>query len=364
MNLAQQQVIDLEQQRQTLMEEFVDWRQRAEAGKKLEKHQSQLTAITAQLEGFLNSIQPLDSQTPPPFTELDEVKRYLLGAQRMWAYFRSKLALRYLEWLWDDLVCADELAWACYKPLLDKARQVGAIGQEALKEPPLIFFSGDSSPFAQARDTRFAPEGVTRRDFDDFGEALLRLPVTVIGVPWFQVNLLPTAAVIGHEVGHAVEHDFGLEAVLESAFADLDIPDSRKAGWLAWRHELFADAFGILCTGPASVMALLDYLIGDVDSIQQERVSAPNWGRYPSRHLRMLVNFELLGQLGLQDAAMEDAWNGTYKFDQMGSYKQDVAKVVAALLGMKVPTLGDVVLTDVLQFSPGDLSHVQDIALD
>jgi hypothetical protein len=78
----------------------------------------------------------------------------------------------------------------------------------------------------------------------------------------------------------------------------------------------------------------------------------------------MLVNFELLGQLGLQDAAMEDAWNGTYKFDQMGSYKQDVAKVVAALLGMKVPTLGDVVLTDVLQFSPGDLGHVQDIALD
>ena len=80
---------------------------------------------------------------------------------------------------------------------------------------------------------------------------------------------LPMAVVVAHEVGHAVEHDFWLEAALTAAFAALAVPDERKVAWSAWREELFADAYGVLCCGPAYVQALMDFLLGAPAAIQR-----------------------------------------------------------------------------------------------
>ena len=196
----------------------------------------------------------------------------------------------------------------------------------------------------------------------DLGAAILMLPIPVIGIPWFQLHHLPMAVVVAHEVGHAVEHDFGLEADLAAAFAALGVSDARKAAWSAWSGELFADAYGVLCCGPAYVQALMEFLLGAPAAIQQERQVAPDWGRYPNRYLRMITSFQLLTRLGLADPGFEQGWRDTYQFHLMQPFDADVPAVAAALLDTPFPAFGGATLKEVVVFDPADLAAAQDLA--
>jgi hypothetical protein len=371
MNLANQRVSELEHQKQGLLREFEYWRESSKPGGPLEKHHTQIRRITARLEGLLGLIEI--KQPQGDFEANEDAFRRLLGAQRIWDFFRSKLGMRAVTWLRDDLMCADEFAWECYRPARDRAIRAGTISLEAVKEPPLIFFTGDASPFAQARDTLFAPQGIKERDILDLGEATLNLPIPIIGIPWSQLRHMPSAVVIGHEVGHAVEHDLQLEPVVQSLINNLRIPDNRKEAWLAWRHEIFADVYGVLCSGPAAVLALISYLVTEERSIQEEQVSSRNWGTYPSRYLRMNLNFELLRQLGLletsrevlknfglAESSLDKAWNDTYIFHQMSHFDEDVPAILSALLNGPYPPLGSVGLTEIITFRPRDLEIVKE----
>lgn len=363
MELVQQRAAELSHQQQILRQELADWRTRTRKGTKLQKHFTQVLAITAKLDDFLDKIGEPDPAAVEPFKNYERINRNLIGAHRVWAYFRSKLALRQVDWLADDLKCADELAWECYRPAREKAEAAGSIPSGGLKEPPLVFFSNDASPFAQARHSVFEPEKINEQgDVKRLGEALLLLPIPVIGVPWFQVNHLPMAVVVAHEVGHAVEHDFGLDKSLAEAFAALPVADERKSAWSAWRHELFADAYGVLCTGPAFVMALMHFLAGDPASVQQERVEGPAWGRYPNRYLRMLVGFELLRHQGIADAVLEQTWRDTYQFHLMQTFDDDIPAVVTALLDQPLEPFGSMPLKEVVSFGAADVERTQVLA--
>lgn len=363
MNLVQQRGAELTYQKQVLRTELENWRERTQRGKKLEKHHTQVQAITAKLDDFLNRTPEPDPAAPEPFKDYERISRSLIAAHRMWAYFRSKLALRDVDWLAADLKCADELAWECYRPARERAAAAGAIPPKGLKEPPLVFFSNDASPFAQARHSVFEPERINEQgDVKRLDAALLLLPIPLIGVPWFQLNHLPMAVVVAHEVGHAVEHDFALVKPLEDAFAALPLDEERRAAWSSWRHELFADAYGVLSAGPAFVLALMHFLADDPASIQQERVEGPQWGRYPNRFLRMLVNFELLAQTGLADPALSDAWGDVYQFHLMEPFEADIPAVVATLLKTPWQSLGGLPLKEVISFSAADAARAQVLA--
>ena len=363
MELVKQRVIELRHQKQILRQELADWRTRTQKGEKLEKHFTQVLAISAQLDGFLDKMGEPDETSAEPFKSCDKINRLLIGAHRVWAYFRSKLALREVDWLADDLKCADELAWECYRPAREKAAAVGSIPKDGLKEPPLVFFSNDASPFAQARHSVFEPELINEQgDVKRLGEALLLLPIAVIGVPWFQVDHLPMAVVVAHEVGHAVEHDFKLEKPLADAFAALNVPGDRKPAWSSWRDELFADAYGVLCTGPAYVQALMDFVAADPTLVQQERLEDPKWGRYPNRFLRMLVNFRLLAQIGIANPTLEKVWQDTYQFHLMQPFEADLPAVVSALLDTPLPMFGSASIREVVSFSNQDVGRVNELA--
>ncbi len=66
-------------------------------------------------------------------------------------------------------------------------------------------------------------------------------------------------------------------------------------------------------------------MAGDAAIIQGERVEGPVWGRYPNRFLRMLVNFELLAQMGIADPALLQAWRGAYQSHAMVSLKEVIS---------------------------------------
>lgn len=363
MNLTQQRAAELRDLKRALQLEMADWHRRTQEIDKLKKHLSQMVAIKAKLDGFLSQVAEPDETTAEPFKEFERINRSLIGAHRVWAYFRSRLALREVEWLASDLRCADELAWECYRPARDKAEAAGSIPAGGLKEPPLVFFSNDASPFAQARHSVFEPEKINEQgDVGKLGAALLLLPFPVIGIPWFQARHLPMAVVVAHEVGHAVEHDFRLDQPLADAFTALGVDDERKAAWSSWRHELFADAYGVLCAGPAFVLALLHFLAGDPASIQGERIAGPSWGRYPNRFLRMLVNFQLLDHLGIADAALPAAWQAIYQSHPMKDFDADVPAVVAALLDTPLPSFGNVAVKEVVSFNAADVARTQVLA--
>jgi hypothetical protein len=353
MTLASLRAAELAQQKQALQDEFADWRARSQPGQPLEKHLSQIARITRQLDAFLDEI----GDAPDSFDAQETYTRKVLGAHRIWAYYRRKLSLRDVAWFRDDLKCADELAWKCYFPAREKAEAAGAIATGALKEPPLVFFSHEASPFMYPRAAAFTVEGITSSQ--DLKAALLKLAVPVVGVPWFQVHNVASAPVIGHEVGHVVEEDFGLEETIEDLTDHLDtIPQERRDVWRIWSHELFADLYGCLCTGPAYPMALMDYLLDRPQAIQNERWTDPDWQQhmrpYPTRYLRMQFNFAVLEKMGQQDAALEQSWKGTYAYHKMKAYTADIPAVVDALLGAGLAPFGGVPIHSVITFGQPD----------
>ena len=349
MDLAKQRANELIYQKETLRREFAAWRARSQANQPLEKHNSQIARLTTQLEGFLAAVQDPNLDTPS-FAENERIYTRLLGAHRIWAYFRSKLALRDVAWLSDSLKVADELAWKCYEPARTAAKTAGTIDVGALKEPPLVFFTTDATPYAQARDMPFAPEGITSRDALNFGAAILRLPIPLVGVPWFQLDHLPSAVVIAHEVGHAVDRDFGLRAALAPAIAATAIPPERQAAWVMWLPELLADVYGILCAGAAFVYALTSYLADAPDIVERETRSAPDWQTYPTRHLRVLFNLKVLELLDLSIDDLTNAWHTAYAFHQLTEFEEDLEPVAEAILGAPLAVFGGQRLVDVLWF--------------
>ncbi|MDT8306781.1 MAG: hypothetical protein RRC07_12665 [Anaerolineae bacterium] len=372
MELVELQRAELGDQLAALRGELETWRERAKPNQTFEKHHTQVERITRQLESYLDGLGEPEEHGGLGFAELRALQSHLLLAHRIWAYFRSKLALRDVTWLRDPLRMADELAWECYRPARDKAEAAGMIAPGSMKEPPLVFFTSEASPFVQARATHFVPEGVTGDDFrrlDDFrrfDDALLLLPIPVLGIPWFQIDHLPAAVVIGHEAGHAVDRDYGVVESLASAYDALDFGDGRLAGWQAWRNEIFADVYGVLCTGPASIRALMAYLAAEPEAIRRERLPHPRtgWGAYPTKHLRMQLNFAALREIGLDEAAaeLEAAWLAAYPSHLMKTYEEDIAKVVRLLLQTPLAVFGGKPLTAVISFTREDLARAKLLA--
>src|SRR5262249_28678662 len=151
----------------------------------------------------------------------------------------------------------------------------------------------------------------------------------------------------------------------------------RTQAWCAWQHEVFADIYGVLGAGPAFVLALMDYLATDTATIQTEETTGPEWGDYPTRFLRMKLNFEVLRQLNLLESARETlqqlglangdmatTWNHTYEFHLMAHFDQDLPRLVEALLDGAYPQFGGKSLREVLSFSKLDLEAARDRAHD
>ena len=399
MNLIELRVGEVRRQYALLADELSDWCQRAEKPA-FEKHLSQVIRIATRLNGYLELVPPPAPGVIPDQAGLATLAARLQAAARVWAYFREKFALRAVDWLAPTLKWADELAWSCYKPVRDaaiKARaeaesralsalvaagvtdphelakrtqkdadDAGTVVAGALKEPPLVTFTTDASPFASARES--AVEGLTEQDRQVLDESVRRLPVPVVGVPWSYLDHLPRSVSIAHEVGHAASWDLNLRGAVDAAFAGLahppatpgavprPVPDERRLGWQAWRHELFADAYGIQCTGTAAVLALADFLAGDPAVLGGQR-QGPAFRAHPPDVLRMKVNLALLAAAGADDEGLGAAWEAAYPFHQFAAFEDDIPAVVAALLHTPLPALGGT-LSEVLPFGQAQRARV------
>ena len=366
-DLIGQRQSEVDYHSQVLQKEFGKWLAISkEPDAPFAKHKSQIEQITSVLLEFIRIVDSENIANDRVKTE--SAYKKILGVYRIWSYFRSKFIMREDELIGNILKCADELANACYEPARDRAKATGLIDTKRLKAPPLVFFSNDARPFAQPRNTPFMPEGLSMRDMQNFERVILSLPVPIIGIPWFQVNHVPALPIIAHEVGHAVEIDFGLEDILNNLFGSLGIDEERRPAWVSWRKEIFADVYACLCIGPAFLLALIDFLQGTKTEIEQENLSEHNWGLYPTRSLRIKLNLFTLKELGLLSSteipeplkkfleAFERTWFSEYPEHRMKVFEDDIEAVITPLLKARFDVFGNIPFEKVMSYEVSDLT--------
>ena len=364
MRIVDRKVSELNQKLKSIEEEFRQWRGQSAPGAPLEKHHTQILRITAQLDGLRGSIcdslhRIVDNENV--LGRCRKLERMILEIHRIWDFFRSKLIIRNVAYFKPYLTAADEFAWLCYRSAQEKAN-ADSISPETVKEPPLVFFNGGSSPYTTSRNRSYQAESVPHEeiDFETCANVLKALPVPVIGIPWFQIDHLPDALVIAHEVGHNVEDDFKLtlrlRSIIEDAMAASQISDRRKRAWRAWQGELFADIYGCLSAGPAFAGSLMDFLARDNAIIKGEKQIDPAWNIYPPDYLRILFNLEVLRQQGFETESerLGENWKATYASHAMTEFENDIPIIVKAFLKGTFPEFGGICLSDLMSFSVTD----------
>ncbi|MFI5892244.1 hypothetical protein ACIA5D_19270 [Actinoplanes sp. NPDC051513] len=336
--------------------DLADWIARASKPGNLGIHRNQLGRLETFIVGTLDTVvdgTPLDPVDPPPGGSVDDLpglRRGIGSAHLIWDFFRDKLAQRDMAEYTTHLGAADDLAWGCYEPFL----RASAPGSVALREPPLVFYSTDRTPFAQARTKTLHPPGLDAKDLQFFQAALQRLPVPVIGLPWDIANRMPETALVGHETGHVIAEDLGLAAEAKAALAAAELSgdrdDARRRVWVSWCDEIFADVIGVLATGSAYVEGLVLELAGQRDDVRLARIDAGDPGRYPTAALRVALCQRLLTGVGVTPTT---DWAQTYGpiVGDSRDYAPDVAVVAPALLGRAWTTLAGRQLADILPWT-------------
>lgn len=361
MGIADGKLAALRRKLAGLRQELAVWRRESERGERLEKHHTQIRRVARQLDAFAGEVEGrIEALAGDPSALLADgysVERMVLDLNRIWEFFRSKLALRYVPAFTGPLAAADDFAWACYRPAQEAARE-DHVPPEELKEPPLVFFNGGWSPFIVPRGWSYEAEAVPGEELATpaFRQALERLPIPVIGIPWYQLEHLPEAVVIGHEVGHSVEDDLRLtgrlEALLEAGLEARGVPAERRPAWRSWLGEIFADLYGVLATGPAFVGVLMELLATEAGRLRRETRRPDQWGDYPTRALRVHLNLEALARSGLGEESRELAarWRELCPDHALTAFEADLPPVVAALLEEPLPELSGTPLGKLLSF--------------
>jgi len=351
--LADRRHIELHAKLASVELEFGRWRDASERGQPLRKHYRQIRRVTNALDAMRMRIaQDVEAAAGDEvLAQARQLERSILELHRLWDYFRSKLALRSVSWFQQPLYAVDELAWACYEPF----QLAVTVGRPTdLKEPPLSFFNGAWSPFAAGRGRVYEPERVEGAIMSTTSvrDAIRKLPIPVVGVPWYLAQHLPDSPVVCHEVGHVAEQDFGLTEAVEAALEGADITDEHRSAWRSWLSEVFADVYGCLGVGSAFVSALMGFLVDDPATVAKQQLAAPGWGKYPTTDLRMAFNFAVLRHMGLDGPAqdLEQRWSAYYGGDRMSAYRRDCEPVAEALLCSPLAPLGNVALANVLVF--------------
>ena len=330
--LAERRRRELTVKLQTLKRELGDW-QTSTSQPPFRRHFSQVARIKTMLDGLLESMEKSSEWQNPTdaivLTRAAEWERRILTAHAIWEVFRSKLAQRFDTHFQMRLAACDDLAWACYEPAMKKL-------STATREPPLLYLNSTWSAFLRRRDVAFDKDVEAGKDArelldeTDYRTTLKKLPVPLLGLPWFQVAHLPSALLIAHEIGHAVEFDFDLTAKIASALRAAGL--QHEADWLGCASEVFADLYGVLCLGSYFAGSLLDLLAGDPAFIAGEDA----FGVYPTRAYRVELAVYALTALG-QDAdaqAVRTAWESQYgAMQRLVDYRDDAKKVVDSIYG-------------------------------
>ena len=290
------------------------------------------------------------------------LSRSVVAGQFAWDFFRDKLELRrstYKEQLWT----ADTVAWDCHRPVLQAAADAGVLGQDEMREPPLVYLGTGYSPLTWVRRSR--PNDGRRYDL---GESTV--PIPVIEIPWDHLGNGWELMSLHHEVGHDIEADLGLRKPLQTALAAKlqggGVPAARVSTWLAWQGEVFADLCALQLGGPAFTEALMHLLLlppVDVTTLDEN-------DPHPTPWIRILINTGYLGSmlpahapLVTHATEMADSWKALYGTPTgFEGYLYDCPLVCEALMDTSLQELKGRTVRSFMPYTVADDLRVREAA--
>jgi hypothetical protein len=323
---------EVKDQLAVLPDELTYWASLTAAGEPYEKHHSQIVALSRQMLD-LNARVEQSWNNATDFAALTRARDQCAAVHGVWNYFREKFVLRADRLLGGFLRAADAYVWACYEPVLKDRRERHPA--QPFREPPLVTFDADWSPWAISRDRQFAPPGSETGPMTTaaFRQTLAAMPIALLGIPWTSTGRLPYLITLAHECGHVVETDFGLAPAVGDALRTAMAASALRDGWSThWRKEVFADLFACLAAGPAFVRTLADVQPDSPDRVKilKRPTSDQRWGDYPPAGLRMALNLAALRHFSYAAAADDIAtyWQSAYPAHAMADYEGELDLVV------------------------------------
>jgi hypothetical protein len=351
--LAERWEAELAAQRSALLGELAYWSDLTKEGSRLEKHRSQVERLAAMLEAAVQHTLRPTGAGGEAAAAFGEVTEQLLGLHHVWGFFRSKLSLRLIDRFRPMLDAADELAWQCARPYLeaggtrlDLPDTTSGEAPDPLprREPALLYFDVDTSPFAVPRNHAYRNLLPPRQLDVVAAELVKRLPVPVIGIPWHQQSHLPGLAIVAHEAGHLIQEDLRLPDDGLRAAVTATLPAEAGIRWERWLPEVLADVLAVLQLGPAYAVTLAD-LLSDPAHDVGSAVSG-----YPPGPTRLAVLDAVLTRAGHQVPGASGATPAHARDRRRPA--DDAEAVVAALLDTPLRVLdGGRLITDTAWFT-------------
>lgn len=333
--------------------DFGEWEALSTAGKPFEKHHTQVKRLVRRLgrlrQVLDDDIGKLRIDGANTMARGYALERDVLLLHNMWEFYRSRLSQRFVPWMKRFLDAADDYAWACLQPVITAAVAAKHVTAASVREPPLTYLNGEWSPFASTRGTALMSEAVSPSETERqaFIREVKSLPLSVLGLPWYQLSHLPDVLILAHEIGHVVEDDLYLTESLAKVLADTvaaeSIPANRATAWQSWLGEAFADTFGAVAGGRGFACALADFVTLDVKAIRAESLTFPNWGVYPTTALRLRVVAGALDALGDTDGVKEIMARAEALMDgmaPMSAFHDDCAPIARRWLETPLAALG------------------------
>jgi hypothetical protein len=115
---------------QALPGEISQWRQRTECSPFWERHHSQVHVFEVYMQRLVELAeaqltQAVQTASPSEFVNhVLAVENVAAEEQRIWQFFREKLAQRWSEDFGAGLRAADTVAWDCYRLVIEQVREV------------------------------------------------------------------------------------------------------------------------------------------------------------------------------------------------------------------------------------------------
>lgn len=358
LRMRSRRVAALSDKLDALAQDFDQWVARSEEHAALEKHHTQVRRLVRRLDrlrALLDEEIAGLGDTPDALGAAHVLERDVLFLHNMWEFYRAKLGQRHVPWTRRFLDLADDYAWACLEPVIKAAVNAGHILAADVREPPLVYLNGDWSPFAATRGLALMAEAidVTETERELFRREVNALPLSVLGIPWYQLSHLPDVLILAHEVGHVVEDDLKLTHVLRTSLRtalEQGGAATRLDAWSSWMGEAFADVFGTVAGGRGFAFAMLDFVALDVNTVRTEVRDARDWGAYPTIALRADLMVAALAAMEDQDGATEVAARREALLgdvDTMPLFRRDAELVVKGWLSTPWAAFGTKTLLEV-----------------
>jgi hypothetical protein len=338
--------LELERRAQVLPAEVGRWKALTAANVQgLGIHRSQFEAVTVMLDALLSRqrdlVETLDDAAGTPAFPVRrvELERELSGSHGIMAIFQHILAQRQGDLAYRDaLDAADLLAAECYKKCIDRARTWNVLDPaQPFREPPLTYLNAALSPTAATRRHQLGLFGLPGEGITE-----LKLPVSVLSLPFDYTAAVWTYCALYHEVGHPLDQDLKIAEALDAPVQQA-VAAANQAQWRTWLREMVADVFGVIFGGVAYAHSLASLLIRPPADV----VRLDPQDKHPNAYVRMFLIAEMLrgfapqvAEMGATATELETLWKARYPAtDELAPLVLECQAVVKVVVGTKLVVL-------------------------